>query len=420
MKKSKIAGIDLFEHQKNAVTKLKTGSILCGGVGSGKSLTAVLYYYTKECGGEFDRSVISEMKKPKDLYIITTAKKRDTLDWNRECAIFAVSKDKTSSINGVQLVIDSWNNIKKYVDVKDAFFIFDEQRVVGSGVWVKSFIKITKQNNWILLSATPGDTWMDYVPVFIANGFYKNRTQFIRRHVVYNSFTKFPKIDRYVEIGRLEKLKRYVTVTMDYDKPTVTKRQTLWAKFDKEKFKLISEKRWNPYTDKPIKDIGELMFTMRRFVNSDPSRFAIIEDLIEKHRKLIVFYNFNHELDILRKFNDKPGILVAEYNGHKHEPIPDGEKWVYLVQYMSGGEGWNCIETNVIVFYSQNYSYRMMTQAAGRIDRLNTPFSTLYYYHVLSPSIIDRAILKALKNKKKFNEHKFAIALKTYAIIEGE
>jgi len=419
MKKS-LKKIDLFEHQKKAVNQLKTGSILCGGVGSGKSLTAILYYYTKECGGKFDRSVIEPMKNPKDLYIITTAKKRDSLDWNRECAIFALSTDRDSSINGVQVTVDSWNNIKKYTEVRNGFFIFDEQRLVGSGVWVKSFLAISKGNPWILLTATPGDTWMDYVPVFVANGFYKNRTQFIRRHVVYNSFTKFPKIDRFVEVGRLERFKRHITVTMDYVRPTTIHHKTITVAFDKSEFKTIAEKRWNIFKDKPIKDVTELLFTMRKQVNSHPSRFEAVKELLDKHRKLIVFYNFNYELEILRKFQDEPDVLVAEYNGHKHEPIPEGEKWVYLVQYISGGEGWNCTETNVIVFYSQNYSYRMMTQAAGRIDRLNTPFANLYYYHLVSQSLVDRAIAKALKNKKKFNERTFALALKTDGIIEGE
>lgn len=408
----------LFEHQKDAVNKLRTGSILCGGVGSGKSLTSILYYYTKECAGKFDSVVVEKMRDPKNLYIITTAKKRDSLDWERECAYFGISKDIKSS--EVQLVIDSWNNIKKYTDVEDSFFIFDEQRLIGSGVWVRSFLKIVKNNNWILLTATPGDTWMDYIPVFVANGFYKNRTQFIRRHVVYNSFTKFPKIDRYIETKRLEILKQRITVTMSYIRPTTIKREKVYANFDKENFEIVLKRRWNPFTNKPIKDISEFLFTMRKIVNSDPSRFLILEELLEKHRKLIVFYNFNYELNILRKFKDKPNVEVAEYNGHKHEAIPTGEKWIYFVQYISGGEGWNCIETNVVVFYSQNYSYRMMTQAAGRIDRLNTPFTTLYYYHILSTSLIDKAIAKSLKDKKKFNERNFIFALKTDAIIEGE
>jgi hypothetical protein len=383
--------VKLHEHQINAVHQLKTGSILCGGVGSGKTLTAISYYKKEEF--------------PKDLYVITTAAKRDTLDWEHECAYFGISRDRTASLDGVQLIVDSWNNIKKYIEIKDAFFIFDEQRVIGSGAWVKSFYKIVKQNNWILLSATPGDTWKDYIPVFVANGFYKNRTDFIRRHVVYNNFTKFPKIDHYVEQGRLIKLKNQITVTMDYIKPTKQKIEVLFSSYDKDKFDLVYKKRWNPFTNMPIKEVGEFFFTMRRVVNSDENRINIIRDLVRRYRKIIVFYNFNYELDILRKLKEE--IPLAEYNGHKHEDIPKDKTWIYLVQYISGSEGWNCIETNTVVFYSLNYSYRTMTQAAGRIDRLNTPFAILYYFYIRSDSIIDAAIMRALKNKENFNELKF-------------
>lgn len=399
----------LFPYQLDAVNQLKTGSILCGGVGSGKSITSVYYYYFVECNDN----------PSKDLYIITTAKKRDTLDWERECAKFALATDRDSSINGVLVKVDSWNNIKKYVDVDNAFFIFDEQRVVGSGAWVKSFIKITKKNNWILLSATPGDTWMDYIPVFVANNFYKNRTEFIRRHVVYNSFMRFPKVDRFLEESRLNRLKREVIVIMKYKKKTNSIYKTLWADYDKNKLKLVTQKRWNPFTDKPIKQISELFVAVRKVVNSDPTRLNIIKELLEKHRKIIIFYNFNYELEILRTLKEISGVKVAEWNGHKHEPLPKGESWAYLVQYLSGSEGWNCIETNVIAFYSLNYSYRIMTQAAGRIDRMNTPFVNLYYYRIASPSWIDRAIRKAIAHKKNFNEAEMKLALKTKTIIEG-
>lgn len=383
----------LFEHQLKAAYQLKTGSILCGGVGSGKTLTSIFYYKEKEF--------------PKDLYVITTAAKRDTLDWEHECASFSISKDRSASLDGVQLVVDSWNNIKKYINVKDAFFIFDEQRVVGSGAWVKSFYKITKQNNWILLSATPGDTWKDYIPVFVANGFYKNRTEFLRRHVVFNTHVNFPKIDHYVEEGRLLRLKNDITVTMDYLKPTKQKAESVIATYDKEKFDLVYRKRWNPFTNAPIKEVSEYFFTMRRVVNSDPSRLRIVSDILYTHKKIIVFYNFNYELDILRNFYGDANYSVSEYNGHKHDDIPNTKSWVYLVQYISGSEGWNCIETNTVVFYSLNYSYRIMTQAAGRIDRLNTPFTILYYFYIRSASQIDAAIMKALKNKENFNESNF-------------
>lgn len=399
--------IGLFDHQTIAMNKLESGFILCGKVGSGKSRTAIAYYFTKECDG--DLSDFPVMKSPKDLYIITTARKRDTLEWDGECAPFLLSTNKEFNYHDVNVVIDSWNNIGKYENVKNAFFIFDEQRVVGSGAWVKSFLKIVKNNNWILLTATPGDTWMDYAPVFIANGFYKNKTEFLRRHVVFSRFAKYPKVDRYIECGRLERLKEQIMVYMEYEKHTTPHHEPIFADFDKEIYDRVFLKRWNVFKNKPVKDVAELCYLMRRVVNSDPSRIRIIKSLFEKHLKLIVFYNFNYELEMLRDLGAELNIPFGEWNGHKHESIPNTDKWLYLVQYTSGAEGWNCIETNCIVFFSQTYSYKALTQAAGRIDRLNTTFSDLYYYHVKSKSIIDTAISRALENKRSFNEKELGL-----------
>lgn len=406
-----MANINLGEHQLKAIEQLKSGSILCGGTGSGKSRTGVAYYFIKECKGKIkinNKGTVSKMETPKDLYIITTAKKRDSLEWESECAPFMLSRKKEISFCGVKLTVDSWNNIHKYVDIKNAFFIFDEQRLVGSGTWVKSFIKITKNNRWILLTATPGDTWMDYLAVFIANGFYRNRTEFIKRHVIYNRFSKYPKIDRYIEVGRLEKIRSLITVDMPFERHTTQNHKSIFVKYDKEKYDKIYVDRWNVFENKPIKNASELCYAVRKLVNIDESRISSVKDIIKKHNKIIIFYNFNYELDILRQMCKDLNITYSEWNGHKHEPIPKTDKWIYLVQYMSGCEGWNCIETNVIIFYSQHYSYKVMKQAEGRIDRFNTPFSQLYYYHVRSTSTIDNAILKALKNKRNFNENSFA------------
>lgn len=379
--------VRLFPHQITAVEKLRTGSILVGGVGSGKSRVGLAYYFEKE---------YSSSRQIKDLYIITTAKKRDTAEWDIECAPF--------DFHNIRIVVDSWNNIKKYVDVREAFFIFDEQRLVGNGIWVKSFLKITKNNHWILLTATPGDTWMDYIPVFIANGFYKNRTEFIRRHVVYNNFIKFPKVDHYVDIGRLNELRSSITVNMPYIKKTVSHDEWMPVGFDQELFNTVFIKRWNPFEQKPIRETGELYYLMRRVVNSDSRRVYTVGQLLEKHPRAIVFYNFNYELDLLLAFGQKLGIPVAQWNGHKHECIPETETWMYLVQYTAGAEGWNCVETNVVIFFSLNYSYKINVQAAGRVDRLNTSFHDLFYYHLYSKSYIDLAIQRSLKRKRSFNE----------------
>lgn len=401
----KIMTIKLFKHQEKAIDELESGSILCGGVGSGKSRTALAYYFTKECNGKL--SGYPKMNNPKDLYIITTARKRDTFEWEGECAPFLLSTNKEINKHKTNVVIDSWNNVHKYTEIKHAFFIFDEQRVIGSGLWVKSFLKIVKNNSWILLTATPGDTWMDYAPVFIANGFYKNKTEFLRKHVVFSRFTKYPKIDRYIECSRLERLKQQITVNMEYQKHTIPHDKDIFADFDKDIYDRVFLKRWNVFKNKPIKDVAELCYLMRRVVNSHPSRIEIVKGLLQKHPKIVLFYNFDYELEILRNLCAELNISFAEWNGHKHQNIPENDSWLYLVQYTAGAEGWNCVKTNCIVFYSQTYSYKTTVQSAGRIDRLNTTFTDLYYYHIKSKSAIDLAISKALSKKKNFNENDF-------------
>lgn len=397
--------IQLYDYQKDAVKRMKNGCILCGGVGSGKSLTSLAYYF-KQQGGYFEP--YQKMKNPKDLYIITTARKRDTLEWEGELANFGLSTDTKSNGYSNRVVVDSWNNIKKYKEVHDAFFIFDEQRVVGSGAWVKTFLHVARRNEWILLSATPGDTWSDYIPVFIANGFYKNKTEFTREHVVYSRFTKYPKIDRYLNTGRLIQLRNSILVDMDFKRQTVSHHEDIYVKYDVSKYKDASKLRWDPFKNEPIRDASGLCYVWRRIVNEDESRQVALLELFEKHPKMIIFYNFNYELDILKEvFGSYDDVDIAEWNGHKHQPIPESKRWVYLVQYTAGAEGWNCISTDTIVFFSQNYSYKIMQQAAGRIDRLNTPFRDLYYYHLKSRSGIDLAISKALSQKRNFNEGKF-------------
>lgn len=408
-----MVGVELYDYQLAAVEKMKNGCILCGGVGSGKSRTALAYYYLQNDGaveclmGLEDYIPMDD--PPKDLYIITTARKRDTLEWEGELSPFLLSAHEDLDLyHDHKVVVDSWNNIKKYAETKNAFFIFDEQRVIGSGAWVKAFLKIAKSNDWILLSATPGDTWEDYIPVFVANGFYKNRTEFIREHVVYSRFTKYPKIDKYINTGKLIRLRNSILVNMDFRRQTVSHHEDVFVKYDISKYKDAGRTRWDPFKDEPIVNAAGLCYVWRKLVNTDDSRQVALLQILEKHPKAIIFYNFDYELEILKEVCAGNGYEVAEWNGHKHQPVPDsGKRWTYLVQYNAGAEGWNCIKTDTIIFFSQNYSYKIMQQSAGRIDRLNTPYKDLYYYHLKSRSGIDLAISRALKDKKDFNESRY-------------
>lgn len=396
--------IPLYDHQKIALEKIHNGCILCGGVGTGKSRTALAYYFVKVCCGEIER--YKKMEQPLDLYIITTAKKRDSHEWERELIPFLLSPSNTIYSNKV--IVDSWNNIGKYAGVENSFFIFDEQRVVGSGAWVKAYLKIAKSNKWILLTATPGDTWLDYIPVFIANGFYKNRTEFKREHVVYSRYTRYPKVERYLESRKLERLKKQILVDMPFEKPTISHDEWVQVDYDHTNYLYAFRNRFDIFKNEPVRDAGRLCYLLRKIVNSDPSRIEMVKKLLERHDRIIIFYNFDYELEELRKLDGYLGLKLSEWNGHKHQHIPDCERWLYLVQYAAGSEGWNCITTNAIIFFSQNYSYKSTVQAAGRIDRMNTPYRDLYYYHFKSRSSIDSAIYKAFKRKKNFNERSFA------------
>lgn len=398
----------LRDYQEEALKKLRNGCVLNGGLGSGKSRTGLAFYYTQH-GGQCNTPTYVPMKNPRDLYIITTARKRDTLEWDAELALFKLSTNPSDNYYKNKVIVDSWQNIKKYRHVENAFFIFDEQRVVGYGVWVQSFLEIAKYNKWILLTATPGDTWLDYLPLFIANGFYKNKTQFLREHAVWSPYSKFqsPNQWKWLNEGKLIRYRNSILVQMDFERQTIAHHDTILVKYDEDSYKQVVNRRWNIFENKPIQNASEYCFVLHKIVNSSIDRQDKILDLVMKHKKSIIFYNYDYELEILHNLFDGH-YPIAEWNGHKHQEVPTGDHWVYLVQYISGSEAWNCISTDTIIFYSQSYSYKLMTQAAGRIDRLNTPYRDLYYYHFRSSSKIDSAIYKALAKKKSFSEKGFA------------
>jgi hypothetical protein len=397
----------LYDFQMEAVNNAFNGSVLNGDVGSGKSRTG-LFYFFKEQGGWIDENGYIPMKNPKDLYIITTAMKRDKHEWEGELIPFQMYPKRELNRYDHEIVVDSWNNIKKYVDVEGAFFIFDEDKICGTGTWAKSFLKITKKNDWIMLSATTGDTWLDYMTLFIANGFYKNITEFKREHVIYDPYCRnFPRVSGYRNTGKLIRLRDRLLIDMTFNRHTTRHHEDVYCSYDIPKYKDAIRNRWDPFKDEPIQQASGLCYVLRRIVNTDEDRQMKLLELLEDHPKAIIFYNFDHERDILLNLGYAPGTEIAEWSGHAHQPLPTGDRWVFLCQYTAGCEGWSAITTNTMIFFSQNYSYKVMTQATGRIDRLNTKFVDLYYYHLKSRSGIDLAISKAIKEKKIFNETKW-------------
>lgn len=398
--------VEFHPEQLKAVSKLRNRAVLRADVGSGKSRIG-LYWYLRDCGGDVVANGHGEAKKPENprpLYIITPAVKRDTLEWETELALFGMMVGEDGGWANAPIVVDSWHNIHKYTKVHGATFLFDEQKLVGSGKWVKSFYQIARKNRWIVMTATPGDDWKDYIPLFVANGFYRSKAEFLRRHAVYNAYANYPKIDRWIETERLDRLRMAILVEVEYSSHTKKHMLTVPVDYDEEKFKTVKEDRWNPWENRPIQDAGELYRLMRRVSNEHPSRLQKLVDIQKSSPRLIVFYNFDYELESLRTLGNETGVVVAERNGHKHMPVPTTKSWFYLVQYTAGAEAWNCISTGSVAFYSLTYSWKAFKQAMGRVDRYNTPFEELHYHVLRNQSVIDNQIWECLGRKKTFNE----------------
>ncbi len=274
-------------------------------------------------------------------------------------------------------------------------------------------VRFSRGNERSIVTAVYNRIAMDVasidMPVFIANGFYRNKTDFVSQHVVWDwRQPKYQRVERYLGIGRLIRLRKKILVDMDFSRKTISIHKDVIVEYDRALYKAICKERWNIWEERPIKNASEFCHALRRAVNQSEDRQRALLDIFRDHPRLIVFYNFDYELDILKGLDYGENVEVAEWNGHRHQPIPENGSWVYLVQYIAGAEGWNCILTDTIVFYSMNYGYRTLVQAPGRIDRLNTPFDRLYYYHLKSRSGIDLAIAAANREKKQFNEMRFA------------
>lgn len=376
--------------QRDAVDRMHDGCVLLGRTGSGKTMTALGYWL--------------KVHAQQDLYVVTTPAKRDAMEWEGDSA-------KLGQYLPPERVV-SWNKIKDFEYLESAFVVFDEQRVSGSGKWVKSFLKIAKRNDWILLSATPGDVWIDWLPLFIANGFYRTRTQFTDRHVIWDPHTRYPRIKRYIEEDRLERCQEAICVYLASPNPISRMVHDELVSYDSRKYAEVTRKRWNPFEVRPMMDAGELCRVQRRIVLENVCREEALERLLKGHPRALVFYSYNYELEAIKAVCERLGRSYGQRNGHRHDPVPvSKEPWVYIVQYQSA-DAWNCISTNIAILYSLPYSWRQQEQAMGRIDRMNTPFDELHYYRLMTDSTIDNAILACLDRKETFNERVYENAQK--------
>ena len=191
------------------------------------------------------------------------------------------------------------------------------------------------------------------------------------------------------------------------ERHTTRVRKTIYCDYDHDLYKWVVKNRMDPWTNEPLRDAGGVCRILRKVVSDNDWRSDETLRLLASHERVIVFYNYDYELERILAVADRDGRPSAQWNGHRHDPVPRGERWIYICQYTSAAEGWNCTDTDTVLFWSLNYSWRVMEQCEGRIDRLNTPYSRLRYYFLESKSSIDEAIRRSLSLKKVFNERAF-------------
>lgn len=391
----------LYNFQRQLLNSIEENYIIAADTGTGKTMMAI-HHYLKHNTGE-------------PLLILAPPQKIKEGGWQREL-------DFVASHYNIEIPYDiiSYGVLsKRWKEYKDWFLVMDECHYVKNPTSQrgKAAINLTKQStNFLLLSATPSSNgWGDTIAYMIMFGYYKNKTQFLKEHAVYNriDYGNGPVnvVSDYRDQEKLQKLYQSFSIKLAkedcLDLPPLV--------FEKVHFKPSKEyniiKKDRVLGEELFDNISKLQHGLRFYANQ-ADKLKYTEMLLEgTEENVIIFYNYKQENEELKKIAKKLKKKVFEVSGSKTN-LPDKEKWtslknsVTIVQYQAGAAGIELQYANIVIFHTPTYSYQDYEQALGRAYR-NGQTKKVTVYQYITKNTIETSIYQALAAKKDFTEELF-------------
>ncbi|MBL0992197.1 MAG: DEAD/DEAH box helicase [Escherichia coli] len=413
----------LFDYQKEAIENFESKPLNLSDVGTGKSYMSIGSYVKSECS---------------KLLIICLAPKVN--DFVEDSEIFNLNvtalnkgtkknKELLSESNLVAISFESsWRltELNKWVD-KDTFIIIDESHKVSvSKSKVTKFVmglsKRAKYN--YLCTATPVsngklENW--YPQLFISNVFRKPKKEFEQLFVIKQmrqmGSMRFMQITGYRNEHLLEQMIDEASVKYKRDKGYLpedyvykTKKPAMYNKLKKSRlYKDDNDLRVE--LDNSSKLFNSLRQVSHGFLNGISKQvskepFERLDAILETHNneRVVIFYNYKWEAEMLKQLLDKLKRPYGEYNGSVKDlkPFKNNDNGVVLAQYKSASTGINdFVISNVMVFNSMPLSSTEYLQAKGRTDRHGQDKTPLYY-HIVPDTPIEKKIFSVVTNGKDF------------------
>lgn len=378
--------INLYSYQEEYFKHVKPNYIYDMDTGTGKTIMGLHHHQT--------------YFKDKPLLIVAPASKINEGGWQRTI---------DEHYPNIEYDTCTYNMLgKKWSQYKDWFVIFDEcHRLKNScGVWGKAGYNLTKISaGFILLSATAiPNGWEDSINYFKMFGLAKNKTQFIRNEAITTMDYGYMEILGWKNENKLKNMWKSISRHLSKDEATDLPPLVFENVYFKASATYKTIKKDRIYNDVLYDNQMKLRHGLRLNTNLK-NKIEYIKDFVDStNDNIIIFYNYDEELKLLKENIDKKTYLC---NGSIKD-YPKKSEWdsikntVTLANYKSGSEAVEFTYANIIVYFSPTESYTEYYQSYGRCYR-NGQTKKVTAYKFITDNTIEADIYKALDSKQDFN-----------------
>lgn len=420
---NKIGNITLFDYQKEAIENYKEKSFNLSDTGVGKTVMALGSFIESKC---------------KKLLVICLAPK--VVDFAEDGVLMNVditplnrgskkNKELLAESDKVAISFESvWRipEFLKWVD-EDTFIIIDESHKVAntSSKVTKYVMKLSKKAKYTYLcTATPisNGKYEQYYPQLKMLGVYNGTKKeyynmFVDERMTRMGGSQFMQITGYRNIDLLENMVNQCSVNYKRDKPYLPEDYVYKTKKPAMFNKLKKNRMYKTDNGEVIElDNSSKLFNALRCVshgfllgiNKQVSKepFERLQAILETHNneRVVIFYNYNIELEMLKQLLSKLKRPTSEYNGARKDLKEFKGKYngVVLAHYKSASTGINdFVISNVMVFNSLPLSSIELTQSKGRIDRQGQGKKPMYYF-IIPDTPVEKKIFEQITNGKDF------------------